>query len=311
MNIALIGSADFGRAALDAFLDRGDEVVAVFCAPDNPKSSKPDALKAGAIARGITPIQLPNLRGADAIEWMKNSGAEICVMAYVLQFVTQELVMTPPLGTIQYHPSLLPKYRGPSAINWAIAQGEKETGLTIFRPSDGLDEGAVILQKKVRIGPDDTLGQVYFDHLFPMGVQALLEAADLVKAGLHQEHIQDESHANYEGWFNAQAAQLHWGLHIHHLYNLIRAANPAPGAWCLLKGEKVQFFDTRKHLSPTFGSVSGKPGEITHVTDSALWVACQGGQLEILKGKAANGQKVSGHDLAQALGLKKGDFFDL
>ena len=127
---------------------------------------------------------------------------------------------------------------------------------------DGLDEGAIILQKEVPIGPDDTLGQVYFNHLFPLGIAALLEAADLVAAGKHQEMVQDESQANYEGWFDQAAARIHWSNHVSQIYNLIRACNPAPGAWTALNGEKVQIYDVRKHITPTFGSVKGKPGEI-------------------------------------------------
>ena len=107
-------------------------------------------------------------------------------MAFVLQFAPQDFVNIPKHGTIQYHPSLLPKYRGPSSINWPIIRGDTKTGLTIFRPTDGLDEGPVVLQKETPIGPDDTLGTVYFDRLFPMGVQAMLEAADLVVAGQAQ-----------------------------------------------------------------------------------------------------------------------------
>ncbi len=308
MRIALIGSADFGKAVLDAFLDRGDEVVAVFCPPDNPKSTKPEVLKEAAIARGLTPLQFASLKSAEAAQAMIDSKADICVMAYVLQFVPQELAKLPRHGTIQYHPSLLPKYRGPSAINWAIALGEEKTGLTIFRPSDGLDEGEVILQKEVAIGPDDTLGKIYFDHLFPIGVQALLEAADLVVANQHQEIVQDESQANYEGWFGADAAQIHWATHISQIYNLIRACNPAPGAWTKFGEQKVQIYDVHKHVSPTFASVKGKPGEITQITLDSFFVACNGGQIEVIKAKGAAG-KVTGAELAKELGLELGQFF--
>ncbi len=309
MRIALIGSADFGKAVLDAFLDRGDEVVAVFCPPDNPKSTKPEVLKEAAIARGLTPLQFASLKSAEAAQAMIDSKADICVMAYVLQFVPQELVKLPRHGTIQYHPSLLPKYRGPSAINWAIALGEEKTGLTIFRPSDGLDEGEVILQKEVAIGPDDTLGKIYFDHLFPLGVKALLEAADLVVANQHQEIVQDESQANYEGWFGADAAQIHWATHITQIYNLIRACNPAPGAWTKFGEQKVQIYDAHKHVAPTFASVKGKPGEITQITLDSFFVACNGGQIEVLKAKGAAG-KVTGAELAKELGLELGQFFN-
>lgn len=308
MRVALIGSADFGKAALEAFLDRGDEVVAVFCPPDNPKSTKPEVLKEAAIARGLVPLQFASLKSAEAAQAMIDSKADICVMAYVLQFVPQELVKLPRHGTIQYHPSLLPKYRGPSAINWAIALGEEKTGLTIFRPSDGLDEGEVILQKEVSIGPDDTLGKVYFDYLFPLGVQALLEAADLVVAQKHQEIVQDESLANYEGWFGVDAAQIHWATHITQIYNLIRACNPAPGAWTKFGEQKVQIYDAHKHVAATFASVKGKPGELTEITLDSFFVACNGGQIEVLKAKGATG-KVSGAELAKELGLKVGQFF--
>lgn len=310
MRVALIGSADFGKAALEAFLDRGDEVVAVFCPPDNPKSTKSEVLKEAAIARGLAPLQFASLKSAEAAQAMIDSKADICVMAYVLQFVPQELVKLPRHGTIQYHPSLLPKYRGPSAINWAIALGEEKTGLTIFRPSDGLDEGEVILQKEVAIGPDDTLGKVYFDYLFPLGVQALLEAADLVVAQKHQEMVQDESLAKYEGWFGADAAQIHWATHITQIYNLIRACNPAPGAWTKFGEQKVQIYDAHKHVAATFASVKGKPGEVTQITLDSFFVACNGGQIEVLKAKGAAG-KVSGAELAKELGLEVGQFFSL
>ncbi len=308
MKVALIGSQDFGKAALEAFLERGDEVVAVFCPPDNPKATKPEILKEATLAKGLIPLQFASLKSPEAADAMRNSGADICVMAYVLQFVPQELAKIPRLGTIQYHPSLLPKYRGPSAINWAIALGETKTGLTIFRPSDGLDEGEVILQKEVAIGANDTLGSVYFDHLFPLGVQALLEAADLVAAGKHQEIVQDEALANYEGWFDQAAARIHWSNHITQIHNLIRACNPAPGAWTMVGEQKVQIYDIKKHVTATYGAVKGKPGQITAIGPDSFFVACHGGQIEVLKAKGPAG-KVSGAELAKSLGLAVEQFF--
>jgi methionyl-tRNA formyltransferase len=199
MKIAIVGQQDFGKAVLEAFLARGDEVAAVFCAPEK-EGARPDALRAAAQEKGLKVHQFKSLKAPEAAQAMKDAGAEIGVMAFVLQFAPQEFVKLPKHGTIQFHPSLLPKYRGPSSINWPISRGDAETGLTIFRPTDGLDEGAVILQKKTPIGENDTLGNVYFERLFPMGVQAMLEAADLVVAGKHKETAQDESRASYEGW---------------------------------------------------------------------------------------------------------------
>ena len=188
--------------------------------------------------------------------------------------------------------------------------GEDKTGLTIFRPSDGLDEGEIILQKEVAITPDDTVGKVYFDKLFPLGVKALLEAADLVLAHEHQEVVQDESLANYEGWFGIDAAQIHWATHINQTYNLIRASNPAPGAWTKFGEQKVQIYDCHKYIVATFGAVKGKPGEITQITSNSFFVACHGGQIEVLKAKGAAG-KVTGAELTTELHLEVGQFFAL
>src|SRR5437879_3942040 len=186
MKIAIIGQQDYGKAVLDAFLKRGDTVAAVFCAPEK-EGARPDALRVAAQEAGLTVHQFKSLRAPEAIDAMRAADADLGIMAFVLQFAPQDFVNIPKRGTIQYHPSLLPKYRGPSSINWPIARGEKETGLTIFRPTDGLDEGAVILQKKTPIDENDTLGEIYFNRLFPMGIEAMVEAADLVMTGKHIE----------------------------------------------------------------------------------------------------------------------------
>ena len=305
MKIAIIGQQDFGKAVLEAFLARGDTVAAVFCAPEK-EGARPDALRAAAQERGIKVNQFKSLRAPEAIQAMKDANAEIGIMAFVLQFAPQELVTIPRHGTIQYHPSLLPKYRGPSSINWPIIKGEIETGLTIFRPSDGLDEGAVILQKKTPLSTEDTLGTVYFDRLFPQGVSAMLEAADLVVAGKHTETVQDESQASYEGWCRTAEARIDWAKPVDHVYNLIRGCNPAPGAWTTHNGKKLQIFDARKILFRRFADVTGKIGEVTDVSAQCFKVTAQGGVVEVLKARFEDGKKLGGGEVAQAGGLTAG-----
>jgi len=302
MKIAIIGQQDFGKAVLEAFLARGDTVAAVFCAPEK-EGARPDALRAAAQERGIKVNQFKSLRAPEAIQAMKDANAEIGIMAFVLQFAPQELVTIPRHGTIQYHPSLLPKYRGPSSINWPIIKGEIETGLTIFRPSDGLDEGAVILQKKTPLNTEDTLGTVYFDRLFPLGVSAMLEAADLVVAGKHTETVQDESQASYEGWCRTAEARIDWAKPVDHVYNLIRGCNPAPGAWTTHNGKKLQIFDARNILFRRFADVTGKIGEVTDVSAQSFKVTAQGGVVEVLKARFEDGKKLGGGEVAQAGGL--------
>lgn len=303
MRIAIIGQQDFGKAVLEAFLARGDTVAGVFCKPEKP-GEKPDALRAAAEAAGLKVFQLPSLKGPEAEQALRDLNVDLGIMAYVLQFAPQSFVGIPKHGTIQYHPSLLPKYRGPSSINWPIARGDSETGLTIFRPTDGLDEGPVILQKRCPIGPDDTLGDVYFKHLFPQGVTAMLEAADLVVAGRHTEVVQDESQASYEGWFKAEESKINWANHVDQVYNLIRACNPAPGAWCELGGVKVSIYDCRKHPVRTFGAVRGKPGEIVQVTEQSLFIYAQGGTIEVLRLKPEGGKKMEAGEFARSHGLQ-------
>jgi methionyl-tRNA formyltransferase len=305
MKIAIIGQQDFGKAVLDAFLARGDQVVGVFCAPEK-EGAKADVLRVAAGEKGVKVFQFPSLRDKQAHEALRSLGADLGVMAYVLQFAPQDFVNIPKKGTIQYHPSLLPKYRGPSSINWPIIRGDAKTGLTIFRPTDGLDEGPVILQKETPISADDTLGSVYFDRLFPMGVKAMLEAADLVMAGTHREAVQDESQASYEGWCRAAEAKISWANHVDFIYNLIRGCNPAPGAWTTLNGKRVQIFDSRKHMSRTFGAVKGKVGEVSEIGPQSFFVTAQGGRIEVLKAKHEDGKKVSASEFAAQNGLAAG-----
>ena len=305
MRIAIIGQQDFGKAVFEAFLARGDEVAGVFCAPEK-EGAKADPLKVAAQEKGLKLFQFQSLRDKAAHDALRGLGADLGVMAYVLQFAPQDFVKIPKKGTIQYHPSLLPKYRGPSSINWPIIRGDTKTGLTIFRPTDGLDEGPIILQKETPIGPDDTLGSVYFDRLYPMGVAAMLEAADLMMAGKHRETVQDEALASYEGWCRAAEARINWASHVDFIYNLIRGCNPAPGAWTSLNGKKLQIFDSRKHLFRTFGAVKGKVGEISEVSSTSIFVTAQGGRIEILKAKHEDGKKISSPELVSQYGLAPG-----
>ncbi|OGA17517.1 MAG: methionyl-tRNA formyltransferase [Betaproteobacteria bacterium RIFCSPLOWO2_02_FULL_66_14] len=305
MKIAIIGQQDFGKAVLEAFLGRGDEVAGVFCAPEKP-GARPDALRAAAEAKGVKVHQFASLRSDEAKAALRALAADLGIMAYVLQFAPQDFVGIPKHGTIQYHPSLLPKYRGPSSINWPIIRGETRTGLTIFRPTDGLDEGPVILQKSTHISPDDTLASVYFERLFPMGVEAMLEAADLVSAGRHHEYPQDESQATYEGWCRKAEARIHWANHVDFIFDLVRGCNPAPAAWTTAEGKELQIFDSRKIPVRTFGAVQGKIGEIVAVTEQSFQVTAQGGRIEVLRAKLGESKKVAAADLVASGAIRAG-----
>lgn len=305
MRLAIIGQQAFGKSVLEAFLARGSTVAGAFCAPEKP-GAKPDPLRLAAQERGVPVLQLSSLRNEEAPRILRDLNVDLGVMAFVLQFAPQDFVKIPKHGTIQYHPSLLPRYRGPSSVNWPIIKGDTQTGLTIFRPSDGLDEGPIILQKTVAIGPDDTLGSVYFERLFPLGVEALLEAADLVLAGRHQEIEQREELATYEGWCRDPECQINWQAHVDQIYNLIRGCNPSPGAWTKVHGQKVRIYDAVCHRTRTFATVPGKPGEVCAIGEQSLEVAAQGGRLELRTMRIEGGAKMAAGALATALRLSVG-----
>jgi methionyl-tRNA formyltransferase len=306
MRLALIGQQAFGKSVLEAFLARGATVAGVFCAPEEKPGAKPDPLRAAAEERGLKVFQLRSLKGDQATRTLTSLNVDLGVMAFVLQFAPQAFVKIPKHGTIQYHPSLLPRYRGPSSVNWPIIKGDTQTGLTIFRPSDGLDEGPIILQKTVPIGPDDTLGSVYFDRLFPLGVEALLEAADLVVSGRHREIAQVEELATYEGWCRDPESRINWQAHVDQIYNLIRGCNPSPGAWTTVRGQKVRIYDVIRRTTRTFAAVPGKPGVVYAIGDQSIEVAAQGGSLELRTARVEAGPKSPAGQLAASLGISVG-----
>jgi methionyl-tRNA formyltransferase len=302
MRIAIVGQKDFGKAALEAFIKRGDTVAGVFCAPDKPGEA-PDALKVAAEQAGIEVFALPSLRVDEARQALRALDVDLAILAYVLQFVPQDFATIPRHGTIQFHPSLLPRYRGPSSINWPIILGDTRTGLSIFRPVDGLDEGPVILQKETPIGPDETVGKVYFGRLFPMGVEALIEAAELVVSGRAQATPQDESGASYEGWCREAEARINWHTHVDQTYNLIRGCDPAPGAWTLFNHKRLHVYDARKHAARTFSQVKGRIGAITAIGEQSLSISAQGGQIEVFKLRYDGGKKMPAAQFCGDAGL--------
>jgi len=300
MRIIVNGQQAFGKASLEAMLDRGDDVVAVYCAPD--KQGRPvDPIKEFALAKGLKLVQPPNYKDKAVLDEMRALKADLMVMAYMIIFVPEEARDIPTKGSICFHPSLLPKHRGPSSINWPIIGGATKSGLTIFWPDDGLDEGDILLQKEIDIGPDDTLGTVYFDKVFPLGIKAVLEAVDLVKAGKAPRIKQDETKATYESWCKSEHAEIDWSKPMTDVYNLIRGTNPQPGAWTRHDGKELKIFDCA-----TAPGAKGKPGEVVEAAADSFTVAASGGGIRVMRVKPADDKKIAAADFIANSGLSKG-----
>ncbi len=305
MRIVVHGQQAFGKAVLEALLKRGENVIAAYVAPEKA-GQKADPLKEAAQAAGLPVHQPESYRKPDVWEQFRALKPDLQVMAFVTLFVPEDFLNIPTKGSIQYHPSLLPKYRGPSAINWPIIQGDTETGLSIFWPDNGLDTGDVLLQKRTPIGPDDTLGSVYFDRLFPMGVEAMLESIDLVKAGKAPRIKQDEAQATYEGRCGADNAHIDWGRPWRQVYNLIRGCNPAPGAWTTFNGQKLQIFDSQPLPARDPKGIAGKMGEVVAVDAEGFTVVCADGRIRVTRVKPADGPKAGAGEFAKAANLVLG-----
>lgn len=301
MRIVVNGQQAFGQAVLDELVKNGEDVIAVYCGPDK-EGRRPDPMKEAAAGHNIPVYQPKSFRKEEVWEEFRALKPDLCLMAYVTLFVPEEFLSAPTHGTFQYHPSLLPRHRGPSSINWPIIQGSDKTGLTIFWPDNGLDTGPVLLQKEVPIGEDDTLGSIYFDKLFPMGVAAMMESLELVKQGNAPREAQDESLHTYESWCKAEDVELDWGKPVDQVYNMIRGANPQPGAWSRLEGKVLQIFDASK--APA--AEGAAPGEITEVGPDSFTVAAAGGQIVVKRLKPEDGKKVAAEEFIQSIDLKAG-----
>jgi methionyl-tRNA formyltransferase len=305
MRIVVHGQQAFGKAVLDALIARGENVVAVYAAPEKP-GAKADPLKEAALAVGIPVVQPASYRKEEVWEEFKLLAPDLQVMAFVTLFVPEEFLNIPTYGSIQYHPSLLPKGRGASAINWPIINGETETGLSIFWPDNGLDTGDVLLQKRTPVSNTDTLGSVYFDRLFPMGVEAMMEAIDLVKAGKAPRIKQDESLATYEGLCRADNAKIDWGKGWRQIDQVIRGCSPSPGAWTTLDGKTLQIFEAKPLPAKTPKDIGGKIGEVVEVSDDGFSVVCADGRIKVLRVKPADGGKMPAADFAKTNNLAQG-----
>jgi len=305
MRIVVHGQQAFGKAVLEALIKRGENVVAVYVAPEK-EGAKADPLKEAALAAGLPVHQPASYRKPEVWEEFKALKPDLQVMAFVTLFVPEEFLNIPTHGSIQYHPSLLPAYRGASAINWPIILGEKETGLSIFWPDNGLDTGDVLLQKTTPISATDTLGTVYFDRLFPMGVEAMLESVDLVKAGKAPRIKQDESLATYEGRCGPENAKIDWAKSWRQIDPLIRGCNPAPGAWSTLDGKVLKIFDAKPLPAKDPKGIAGKMGEIVAVESDGFTVVCADGRFKVTRVQPAEAKKIDAGEWAKSANIATG-----
>jgi methionyl-tRNA formyltransferase len=301
MRIICIGQAAFGEKVLQKLTESGEEVVAVYTPEDI--AGKRNPLKELAIQIGIPVFQPRSMRVPEIYEEYTRLKPDLNVMAFVTSILPDSILNYPKMGTIQYHPSLLPKHRGGSAINWAIINGETKTGITIFWPDRGVDTGPILLQKEVEISPDDTVGSLYFERLFPLGIQALVEGIELIKKGMAPRIPQDESQATYEGLCTEKDAIINWSAPIDRVYNLIRGTNPQPGATTYFHGKTLKIFDAK----PIYDIVGNLPGQIVDSSADGFVVSLKCGAILVQKVQMNKSSKIEAAEFAKQARLEIGD----
>lgn len=298
--ILLFGQAAFGQKVFEELLLRGHEVLAV-CPPPDVEGRPLDPLKAAALDKGVRVMQRKSWRGEEAAAIAGASAADLGVLAYVTQIVPSAILEAPRCGSICFHPSLLPAYRGGSAINWQIIDGIRTAGVTLFRPDDGIDEGPVYLQKEIRIDPDDTAGSFYYGRVFDAGVAATVECAEMVMAGRAVGVAQDPAQATYEPLCRDEHACVDWARSVRQVHNLIRGCDPSPGAHARFGDAVVRLYGSR--ISSQYDR--GAAGTVLAISDAGIEVAAAGGSVTLAK-LGVGGKKLAAAEAAAALGLVVG-----
>lgn len=301
MRIVFIGQAQFGQESLAALLNQGETVVGVITIPDAPKQKYPNPVRELAQAKSIPLLQAAKLKTSESTAWVKNLNPDLLVLAFVTSFVPREMIDAATFGGINYHPSLLPKYRGGSAINWAVISGETETGVTIHQIDEGVDTGPIVLQEKVAIAPDDTVKSLYFEKLYPLGIKMVAEAVRLIREGAAKPVEQDDSMASFQPVITEKDTLIDWKENTRKVYDLIRGSNPAPGAVTAYKGEKLKIWDVKPY------PLQGPSGSIIEITDEGFVVSTGDGGILVQRVQPAGEKKISAVEFVERFEVKTGD----
>ena len=302
LKIALFGQAPFGRDVLVRLGEAGYRIVGVYAPPEG---RRPDPLAAEAAERGLPLFRHGRFRRKgqaipELVDEHRALGADLNVLAFVTVILPTEIVDGPPHGSLCFHPSLLPRFRGGNALAWQIIQGEGETGVSVFRPDDGVDTGPVVVQRGgVAIRDDDTAGSLYFDRLYPLGVDAIVDGVASVADGSARYVPQDDSKATHQGLVDDAVARIDWARDAIELDRLIRGCDPQPGAFGTRDGAVVRLFDGRREA----GEPGGPPGTVVALEGGRLQIAAGGGRVSAGRVRLGDGPKLP----AAESGLAPGD----
>jgi methionyl-tRNA formyltransferase len=292
MRLVFMGTPDFSVPTLNALVDAGHEILAVVAQPDRPKGRGKKLQSPATVVRarelGLPTRQPRAVRRGPFVEWMQTCGADVAVVVAYGRILIPAVLEAPRLGCVNVHGSLLPKYRGAAPIQWAVVNGETESGVCTMQMAEGLDTGDVLLEVRTPIGPNETAGAL-FERLKHMGaelaVQTLASLADI------PPKPQDHSVHSLAPLIAKADARIDWCQSARAVHDRVRGFNPWPCAWTELNGERIKIWRTRVIAA------KGEPGAVIKAGQQVL-IACGSGAVELLEVQLPGKRRQAGQDLA-------------
>lgn len=293
MRIVFMGTPDFAEKCLAALYDSGEEIAAVFTQPDKPKN-RGMKLAAGpvkqlALEHGTPVYQPQTLRSADAAKLISDLSPDlICVVAYG-KLLPPEILNIPPLGCVNIHGSLLPKYRGSAPIQWTVLNGDPIAGVTAMYMAEGMDTGDIISSRSIPVGDYETSGEL-FDRLADLGAELLVDTVSAIASGNAERIPQDETKASYAPQLTKALSPIDWERTPRDIVNHIRGLVPWPVATASISGTDFKVY------SAVEGDKNGVPGTVLSAGKNGLEIACKDGSVIIKELQAAGGKRMSAAD---------------
>ena len=302
MRIVFMGTPDFAVPCLERLLADGHQVAGVFTQPDKPKGRghhlQPPPVKELALARGLPVYQPATLRDGQALETLRALAPQLAVVVAYGKILPPALLAVPPLGCINVHGSLLPRWRGAAPIQWSVLSGDRQAGVTTMYLAEGMDTGDMILRRSTPVGPQETSGQLY-ERLAELGAQLLGETVELIAQGRAPRTPQQEEEATYAPMLTKELAAIDFMKPAAQVHNLVRGMNPWPVAHTLLEGQPLKVYAAR------LAKGSGAPGQVLE-SRGRLVVACGQGAVERLELQAQGKKRMAAADYLRGHPLAPG-----
>lgn len=307
MRILFMGSPSFAVPSLKILLDHNYEIPAVVTAPDKPRGRGQQIsftpIKEIALRHQLSVLQPENLKDTTFIAKIQQLYLDLIVVV-AFRILPQEVYTIPKLGSFNLNASLLPQYRGAAPINWAIINGEQETGVTTFLLQDKVDSGSILLQAHVRIEPNETAGELY-DKLAGIGAEIVLQTVKLIEINKIQPHLQDESYVTLAPKIFKEHCRVDWTRSALQVHDFVRGLSPYPAAWTTHKGKAIKIYKTA-----VIDEDTNKAGIIIKHNTNIMQVGTGNGTISILEIQQQGKRRMRIEDFLRGYSIKAGDRFE-